>query len=316
LAESKSQALSSAEKFALWEQARKFAGEKEQARFVEIMARCHDEGITIQNFTRLPLKGHTALVMRLPKPSIAVALFPVSGSVEEQRTWFTSLGRAIYHCTRLAQQVGDEASGAIDPRAEAEADYFARVLVLHIQLPVFPRLLASIPNAGLVRPGTEPWHLLENPIRLLQAIQALREKKVLLLGQYSSAGLSRLELVEEILSRKGMRPFIFQNLIGIEEVVDKKEVLEEVLATAVCSEMVIVEDSEASGHLLEVSTLADAKVRMAILRRERMGSTILMESLFKKYAAFMCPFEYNESNIDSVLDDIVSWFEAETEQTD
>jgi len=136
------------------------------------------------------------------------------------------------------------------------------------------------------------------------------------LGQYSSAGLSRLELVEEILSRKGMRPFIFQNLIGIEEVVDKKEVLEEVLATAVCSEMVIVEDSEASGHLLEVSTLADAKVRMAILRRERMGSTILMESLFKKYAAFMCPFEYNESNIDSVLDDIVSWFEAETEQTD
>jgi len=204
----------------------------------------------------------------------------------------------------LAEERGD-AQSICDfkhEKLDRGADLFARLLGARVQLPEFLSLTAHFRNADI---------LIEDPKRLLELVEKVRRNKILLLGRYPDEGGRRLRAIEAHARAKGLDPIIFGDLLGAQAVVRRDEIKEEVLTLAKLCEMVIAEDSEASGHLLELADLGFASIKTAIFRREGMGSTVLVESLLRKYPAFMRLFTYDLCNLPSVLDAAVLWLRSD-----
>lgn len=144
-------------------------------------------------------------------------------------------------------------------------------------------------------------------VQIINEIQSISGIKILLLGSYSKDGNERLKYIESILIGKKYSPIIFTNLESTREI-DDPEIREAVVAIATECDMVIIEDTEPSGHLLEMEDLARAGVKLAILRRYSNASTRLNDYYFEKYINLMKLFRYSEGNISEILDEIISWF--------
>lgn len=288
----KSLRLSETERFRIWELARKACGYRDQVTISEIIENCKKLGkdIHILLVDELPegLEGFVAL--KDGAYNIVKTHFPKDYDLEKLRRWFLVVAHEIYHCFDW-NQTSDEYEYFFK---EYKAHYFAEILVFYL------------------KHGTETlkkiYESFTNPKKIFLLINEIRKDRILLLGKYPGEGEKRLRKIESVLISKGLKPVIFGDLDNVHCIVDKGEVKEEVLTIAKLSQMVIIDDSEASGHLLELADLSTNLIPTAIIRYEGMGSTILSESFFKKNIGFMKVFEFNDKTVNTVLDQIIEWF--------
>lgn len=217
------------------------------------------------------------------------------------REWFYQVAKDMYHCLVVVQKDGHVDFELLSHLCDEAADYFAKVTLTQWNGNfLFPH----------VKPKREEWtELFERPEKLLKLIRKLRYTKILLLGKYPSEGGKRLRRLESLIRERGLNPVIFGDLHGCSHIIAEGAVRKEVLTVAKLSELVIVEDSEASGHLVELTDLENAKVKTAILRHAGMGSTILAEPFWKESGSFMRLFMYTDDTMEEVLEEVFAWHE-------
>lgn len=294
--------LNEVEKFEIWELARKVCNYQDQVTIFEVIDHCRSLGkeikISLIEQDELPSKINGVLIIVDGVYNILRPHPPKASELEKLKKWFKVSCHEIYHCfdgvplTNFSAITDEEKEKFL--KGENKADYFSDIVVFYL------------------KHGAETlnkiYESFRDPKRIFSLINQLRKKRILLLGKYPDEGGKRLRDIERSLLSKGFKPVIFGDLDDIHLIIEKGEVKEEVLTVAKLSEMVIVDDSEASGHLLELADLSANLIPTAILRYEGMGSTILSESFFKKNKNFIKVFKYNNDTINTVLNEIIDWF--------
>ena len=238
------------------------------------------------------LNNHLHLIIGMPSDNVPDSVW---------RQWFRQVAEGMYYCLVAKRKDGRLDIDFLTRWCDQGAPYFATVLSTQWD--------GSLARFGPLAEQQRWEELLPMPEHLLTLIRKLRHSKILLLGKYTGEGGKRLRRLQSLIAKRDLTPVIFGDLYGCSQAVAQGKVKEEVLTVAKLSELVLVEDSEASGHLLELADLGSAMVKTAILRHTTMGSTILVESLLKKYGAFMKLFEYTDRTLNSVLDKVFTWHE-------
>jgi hypothetical protein len=128
---------------------------------------------------------------------------------------------------------------------------------------------------------------------------------VLILGKDSGAALDRLKSIASRLEELGYYTYI------IKEQPDRlgESVVQKVLRYAMSSKFVIIENTEASGHLYEIPHVAKAaECVTVVLQEEGRGATWMFEDAYAKHKHWH-KLTYRLSEIEPAVDQAVAWAE-------
>jgi hypothetical protein len=128
---------------------------------------------------------------------------------------------------------------------------------------------------------------------------------VLILGKDTGAALDRLKRIEAKLQDLGYYTYI------IKEQPDKlgEGVIQKVMRYALSSKCVVVENTEASGHLYEFPHVAKAaECVTVVLQEEGRGSTWMFEDAYAKHKHWQ-KIEYNDDALEDAVGRAATWAE-------
>jgi hypothetical protein len=156
---------------------------------------------------------------------------------------------------------------------------------------------------------TDLRHAEVREIPLTEFLETQKQKKVLLLGDYSGDGRSNLEAIKEALFSLGYEPVL------VDEIDDHpfQNLRQKSLWLASLARFVVVEDSVESGHLVELTDLLNNSFITVVLRREGRQSTFMIIGASHFYKGVQ-EFEYLTENMTAVLRAAVEWAEYEVER--
>lgn len=129
---------------------------------------------------------------------------------------------------------------------------------------------------------------------------------VLILGKDTGAGLARLEEIEIKLQELGYYTYI------IKEQPDKagESVIQKVMRFALSSKFVVIENTEASGHLYEVPHVAKAaECITVVLQEEGKGATWMFEDAYAKHRHWH-KVTYADGQLGPAAADAAKWAEG------
>jgi hypothetical protein len=129
---------------------------------------------------------------------------------------------------------------------------------------------------------------------------------VLILGKDTDAGLARLKSMEAKLQELGYFTYI------IKEQPDKagESVVQKVMRYALSSKFVLIENTEASGHLYEVPHVTKAaECVTAVLQEEGKGATWMFEDAYAKHRHWH-KVTYADDKLESAVEEAVAWAES------
>lgn len=128
---------------------------------------------------------------------------------------------------------------------------------------------------------------------------------VLILGSDSGPGLERLRRIASRLQELGYFTYI------VKEQPDRvgESVIQKVMRYALSSRFVVIENTEASGHLYEVPHVAKAaECVTAVLQEEAKGATWMFEDAYAKHKHWR-KFPYKDEGLERAVDDAAAWAE-------
>jgi hypothetical protein len=128
---------------------------------------------------------------------------------------------------------------------------------------------------------------------------------VLVLGKDTGAALARLKAISSRLQELGYHTYI------IKEQPDRtgESVIQKVLRFALSSKFVIIENTDASGHLYEIPHVTKAaECVTAVLQEEGKGATWMFEDAYGKHRHWR-KFAYKRPRLNMVVDNAVKWAE-------
>lgn len=129
---------------------------------------------------------------------------------------------------------------------------------------------------------------------------------VLILGKDTGTGLARLKEIEIKLQELGYYTYI------IKEQPDKagESVIQKVMRYALSSKFVVIENTEASGHLYEVPHVTKAaECVTAVLQEEGKGATWMFEDAYAKHRHWH-KVTYVDGQLGTAVEDAVKWAES------
>lgn len=128
---------------------------------------------------------------------------------------------------------------------------------------------------------------------------------VLLLGKDSDAGLARLKRIASKLEQLGYYTYI------IKEQPDRagESIVQKVLRYALSSKFVIIENTEASGHLYEIPHVAKAAECITVVLQESgQGATWMFEDAYAKHKHWY-KISYQEPELERGVEEAAAWAE-------
>lgn len=128
---------------------------------------------------------------------------------------------------------------------------------------------------------------------------------VLILGKDSGPALDRLKRIESKLQELGYYTYI------IKEQPDKagESVVQKVMRYALSSKFVLVENTEASGHLYEIPHVAKAaECVTVVLQEEGKGATWMFEDAYAKHRHWH-KLTYNDDALENAVEQSAAWAE-------
>jgi hypothetical protein len=129
--------------------------------------------------------------------------------------------------------------------------------------------------------------------------------RVLILGKDTGGGLRRLQQIQRKLVDLGYDPVL------IKEQPDQvgESLIQKVLRFATASRFVLLDNTEASGHLYELPhVFKSAECITAVLQEHDKGSTWMMEDTYFR-SNHLKKFEFHGDSIDSTVEQAVAWAE-------
>jgi hypothetical protein len=128
---------------------------------------------------------------------------------------------------------------------------------------------------------------------------------VLILGKDSGPALTRLKRIESQLQELGYYTYI------IKEQPDKagESVIQKVMRYALSSKFVLIENTEASGHLYEIPHVAKAaECVTVVLQEEGKGSTWMFEDAYAKHRHWH-KITYRDDKLENAIKEAAAWAE-------
>jgi len=129
---------------------------------------------------------------------------------------------------------------------------------------------------------------------------------VLILGKDTGPALDRLKRIETKLQDLGYYTYI------IKEQPDKagEGVVQKVMRYALSSRFVVIENTEASGHLYEIPHVVKAaECVTVVLQAEGRGATWMFEDAYARHRHWH-KLEYTDDRLEAVVEQATSWAEA------
>jgi hypothetical protein len=129
---------------------------------------------------------------------------------------------------------------------------------------------------------------------------------VLILGKDSGPALARLKRIESRLQELGYYTYI------IKEQPDKagESVVQKVMRYALSSKFVLIENTEASGHLYEIPHVAKAaECVTVVLQEEGKGATWMFEDAYAKHRHWH-KLTYEDDKLENAVEEAAVWAEA------
>ena len=141
-------------------------------------------------------------------------------------------------------------------------------------------------------------------ITLDQYIASHKEKTVLVLGDYSSEGLTRLNTITAELVFLGYKPIL------VKDIPDNlyQDMSQKVVAIGSISRFVIVDDSSRSGHLAEIPLCKQNNWITIIMRRNGMGGS-WMTAGASAFSNVILELPYSGAAVRDALAEGVKWAE-------
>jgi len=161
-------------------------------------------------------------------------------------------------------------------------------------------LVAMVAIHEAVRRGIDVSHYLSG----------FKEKTVLILGDYSLNGMKRLRQIRVALANLGYEPLL------LNEVPDdlQYDLQQKAVAIGSVVRFVVVDDSSASGHLVEFPHVQQNRWVTIILRLEGTKSSFMTKGA-SLYSRVLAEYQYSENNLEDVLKGATSWAEAQIDAT-
>jgi len=128
---------------------------------------------------------------------------------------------------------------------------------------------------------------------------------VLILGKDTGRGLERLKRIETRLQELGYHAYI------IKEQPDKsgESVIQKVMRFALSSKFVLIENSEASGHLYEIPHVTKAAECVTVVLQEQgKGATWMFEDAYAKHRHWH-KLSYDDDRLEAAVYEAVTWAE-------
>jgi len=128
---------------------------------------------------------------------------------------------------------------------------------------------------------------------------------VLILGNDTGSGLDRLKTIASRLEELGYYTCI------IREQPDKagESVIQKVMRYALSSRFVLIENTQASGHLYEIPHVAKAaECVTAVLQEDAKGATWMFEDAYAKHKHWR-KFTYKDNELERAVEQAVAWAE-------
>jgi hypothetical protein len=128
---------------------------------------------------------------------------------------------------------------------------------------------------------------------------------VLILGKDTGAALARLKRIESRLQDLGYYTYI------IKEQPDKagESVIQKVMRYALSSKFVLIENTEASGHLYEIPHVTKAaECVTVVLQEEGKGSTWMFEDAYAKHRHWH-KITYRDDKLENAIEEAAAWAE-------
>jgi len=129
---------------------------------------------------------------------------------------------------------------------------------------------------------------------------------VLILGKDSGPALDRLKRIESKLQELGYYTYI------IKEQPDRagESVVQKVMRHALSSKFVLIENTEASGHLYEIPHVTKAaECATVVLQEEGKGATWMFEDAYAKHKHWH-KLEYKDDELENAVEQAAVWAEA------
>jgi hypothetical protein len=141
-------------------------------------------------------------------------------------------------------------------------------------------------------------------VSLHEYISTLREKTVLLLGDYKGEGKKRLDMMVEALKDIGYEPLLINDVQDFEHY----DLAQKVVAIGALSRFVVIDDSSPSGHLMEVELCRNNRWVTILLHAEGIraswmtaGAAISSNVILEK--------DYNLESTKEVISEASQWAE-------
>ena len=146
-------------------------------------------------------------------------------------------------------------------------------------------------------------------INLHEYISSFRDKTVLVLGSYNDAGRQRLTAIAHILEDLGYEPLLIEDVPDFEHY----DLPQKVTAIGAISRFVIIDDSEPSGHLVEVEICRHNRWVTVLLRTGGHGAS-WMTAGASYFSNVILEKEYEQENPRPAVSESVQWAEARLDE--
>jgi len=145
-------------------------------------------------------------------------------------------------------------------------------------------------------------HLLEDD-KLADIIGSLKSNTVVILGSDSSSeSMNVLNKIGERAKEWGLTPIIIKNIKDTEgQSFTQKAIMYSLLA-----KFVIIENSKASGHILEFDKVLNLNCIVGVLQEKDKGSTHLLDEYFIRYPFHLHQFVYDD-NFEQKIKETYEW---------
>lgn len=126
---------------------------------------------------------------------------------------------------------------------------------------------------------------------------------ILILGKDTGESMELLKRIQTYLDNKGFYTYIIKeqpDLLG-------ESVMQKVLRYALSSRLVIIENTEPSGHLYEFPHIVKmAEMPTVVLQQKDKGATWMFEDLYQRMANIK-KIEYTNDNMEEQVDAGIKW---------
>lgn len=140
--------------------------------------------------------------------------------------------------------------------------------------------------------------------KLEEYVSSFKEKIVLVLGSYDSAGEKRLRSIAAALEDIGYEPVLAKDIPDFEHY----DLSQKIVAIGVVSRFIVVDDSSPSGHLAELELCRSNRWVTAILRAHGEGSS-WMTAGASVSSNVILETSYNPVNPKPTIEEVAKWAE-------